>query len=161
MVSAIPSDLRQRVRQAIVEQPYPTVTMLSSLLAVQDALGYLPAEAIELVAEHTDASTNDVWGVASFYPTFRFTPPGRHLVEVCWGATCHLLGAQTLLREALDHLGLSTEGETRDGGVTLKLNPCLGCCAHGPAMSIDGKLKGSVEPGTLPEELDRLRAEDA
>ncbi len=153
--------LRQQVRQAIAGQLSATVTVLSSLLAVQDSLGYLPPEAMEEVAERTGSTSNDVWGVASFYPNFRFTPPGRHLVEVCWGPPCHLLGAQPLLREVMGHLGLSTEGETPDGAVTLKLNTCLGCCAQGPAMSFDGRLRGPIAAAPALQELDRLRAEAA
>ena len=84
-VTTASDDLRQQVRQAVDKQPYATVTVLSSLLAVQDAVGYLPSEAMDEVSERTGASVNDVWGVASFYPNFRFTPPGRHRVEVCWG----------------------------------------------------------------------------
>ena len=151
-------DLRLRVRQAVAEQPYATVTVLSSLLAVQDAIGYLPPEAMDEVAERTGASVNDVWGVASFYPNFRFTSPGRHRVEVCWGPTCHLMGAQPLLRGVMERLELSAEGETRDGAITLKLNTCLGCCAHSPAMSFDHHLRGPISLDDALGEVDRLRA---
>ncbi len=67
--------MRERVRKAIQGQKPTTVTVLSSLLAVHDALGYLPKEAIEEVADTTHSTVNDVWGVASFYPNFRFEPP--------------------------------------------------------------------------------------
>ena len=70
-------DLRERVRQAITNQKRPTVTVLSSLLAAQDVLGYIPDEAIDEVAAYTEASINEVWGVASFYKNFRFTPAWR------------------------------------------------------------------------------------
>ena len=134
--------LREAARQAIAGQPARTVTVLSSLLAVQDELGYLPAEAIDEVAQRTGASVNEVWGVASFYPNFRFRPPARHIIEVCWGPTCHVLGAQPLLHGLLERLGLDGEGDTADGAVTLKLNTCLGVCPHGPATSFDHELVG-------------------
>ena len=152
-------DLRQQVRQAVDEQPYATVTVLSSLLAAQGAVGYLPSEAMDEVSERTGASVNDVWGVASFYPNFRFTPPGRHRVEVCWGPTCHLMGAQDLLHGVMERLELSAEGETQDGAITLKLNTCLGCCAHAPAMSFDHHLRGPIPLDEALSELDRLRAD--
>ena len=85
-----------------------------------------------------------MWGVASFYPNFRFKPPAEHTVEVCWGPTCHVLGAQRLLQDALAQLGLENEGETPDGRVGLKLNTCLGVCAHGPAMAFDHALVGRI-----------------
>lgn len=125
-------------------QKRPTTTVLSSLLAAQDELGYLPGEAIEEVARLTDASINDVWGVASFYTNFRFEPPAEHMVEVCWGPTCHLVGASTILKQLLDDLGLTGEGDTSDGRITLKYNTCLGACAQAPVMSIDHHLRGRM-----------------
>ncbi|MFN3974803.1 MAG: NAD(P)H-dependent oxidoreductase subunit E [Dehalococcoidia bacterium] len=138
--------LRQRIREAIVGQPQPTVTILSSLLAVQDRVGWLPPEAIEEVARHTGATINDVWAVASFYTNFRFSPPGAHTVEVCWGPTCHLLGAQAVLRAVREALGLPGEGDTPDGRVSLKLNTCLGACAQGPALALDHRIYGHISP---------------
>ena len=139
-------ELRERARKAVSSQKRPTVTVLSSLLAAQDILSYLPQEAIEEVAAYTDASINDVWGVATFYTNFRFTPPAEHVVEVCWGPTCHLVGASTILKQLMDDLGLSDEGETADNAVTLKYNTCLGACSQAPAVSIDHRLFGRMTP---------------
>ena len=93
--------LKEQVRGALANQPARTVTILSSLLAIEDEIGYIPTEAIEEVATFTSSTVNDVWGVASFYTNFRFTPPNEHVVEVCWGPTCHLLGAMELLQSVL------------------------------------------------------------
>ena len=143
-MTSAPDALREQARSAIREQPFRTRTVLSSLLSVQDALGYLPQAAIDEAALATGASVNEVWGVASFYPNFRFKPPAEHTVEVCWGPTCHVLGAQRLLQDALAQLGLENEGETPDGRVGLKLNTCLGVCAHAPAMAFDHALVGRI-----------------
>ncbi len=140
--------LREQVRGALANQTARTITVLSSLLAIEDEMGYIPQEAIEEVATFTDATVNDVWGVASFYTNFRFTPPGEHIVEVCWGPTCHLLGAMELLKSVLETLGLSEEGDTPDGKVSLKYNTCLGACAQGPVVRIDEKIIG---PQALPD----------
>ena len=136
--------IRKRVRKAIESQKQPTVTILSSLLAAQEELGYLPDESIEEVATFCDATINEVWGVGSFYTNFRFTPPGRHIVEVCWGPTCHILGAAHILKGIQDDLGLTGEGETADNEVTLKYNTCLGACSQAPVVSIDHQLLGRV-----------------
>ena len=106
--------LRERIRKAIASQTQSNVNVLSSLHAVLDELGYVPDEAIEEVAESAGTTINTVWGVASFYTNFRFTPPGDHIVEICWGPTCHLLGATVILQGVLDDLGMSDEGETAD-----------------------------------------------
>ncbi len=140
--------LREQVRGALANQTARTITVLSSLLAIEDEIGYIPQEAIEEVATFTDATINDVWGVASFYTNFRFTPPGEHIVEVCWGPTCHLLGAMDLLKSVLETLGLSEEGDTPDGKVSLKYNTCLGACAQGPVVRVDEKIIG---PQALPD----------
>jgi NADH:ubiquinone oxidoreductase subunit E len=152
--------LRQRARTAIARQPARTVTILSSLLAAQDELGWLPAVAIDEVAERNGATPNAVWGIASFYPNFRFTVPNRHKVELCWGPTCHVLGAQSVLRGLLSRLGLTTEGETEDGVISLKLNTCLGVCAHAPAMSVDDELTGHIDLDLAIRLVERLKVED-
>ena len=143
-MTLVSGDLRERIRWAITSQKRPTVTVLSSLLAAQDELGYLPDEVIEEVAAHTGTSINDVWGVASFYTNFRFSPPGEHLVEVCWGPTCHIVGAADIMQQVQDDLGLSGEGDTHDKKVTLKYNTCLGACSQAPVMSVDHHLKGRL-----------------
>lgn len=153
--------LRERARRAIAEQPSPTVTVLSSLLAAQDELRYLPFEAIEEAAVSAGASVNEAWSVASFYPNFRFTPPARHSVEVCWGPTCHVLGAQPILQGLARHLGLDGEGDTEDGSVSLKFNTCLGVCPHAPAMSFDHRLAGRMSLDAAVGRLERLRSEES
>ncbi len=139
--------IRERVRCALKQQPQPTVTVLSSLLAVQDAIHYLPDEAIEETAGFCKASVNEVWSVASFYTNFRFTPPGAHVIEVCWGPSCHLAGAQGVLAAVQQELNLFREGETDDRRATLRYNTCLGACALAPVISIDHHLKGRITAG--------------
>jgi NADH-quinone oxidoreductase subunit E len=136
--------LKQRIAHALRSQPQPTVTILSSLLAVEDELGYIPKEAVDEVAAFTSATVNDVWAVASFYPNFRFQPPCDHTVELCWGPSCHLLGAMPLIAAALGAVGLEGEGDTPDGRLSLRYNTCLGACAQAPVISIDHQLIGRL-----------------
>ena len=138
-------NLRTSIKEAIDSQKRPTVTVLSSLLAIQDSIGYIPEEAIEEVAVHSNTSINSVFGVASFYPNFRFTPPGEHSVEVCWGPTCHLKGATEILEIVLAKLGLVSEGDTEDGKVSFRFNTCLGACSQAPVLSLDHELYGNVD----------------
>lgn len=138
--------LKQRITAAIHNQPQPTVTVLSSLLAVEDAIGYIPKEAVEEVADLTGTTINDVWAVASFYPNFRFDPPCEHQLELCWGPSCHLMGAMQVIAAALDHLGVDDEGDTADGKLSLRYNTCLGACAQAPVISADHNLMGRQSP---------------
>ena len=137
---------RSLIRDAVDNQPQSTVTVLSSLLAVEDAIGYVPKEAVEAVALRMDATVNDVWAVATFYPNFRFDPPTEHRIEVCWGPSCHVMGADRIIAAAQDAMGLPDEGDTPDGKATLRYNTCLGACAHAPVIAIDHHLAGRITP---------------
>ena len=138
--------LKQRIRKAVQNQPQPTVTILSSLLAVEDELGYIPREAVEEVASLNQATINDVWAVVSFYPNFRTVPPCDHRIEVCWGPSCHLVGAMPVISSVLEAAGLEDEGDTPDGRLTIRYNTCLGACALAPVMSVDHHLAGRITP---------------
>ena len=141
------------ISDAVNNQPQPTVTVLSSLLAVEDAIGYIPKEAVEAVALRMDATINDVWAVATFYPNFRFDPPTEHRIEVCWGPSCHVMGADRIIAAAQDSLGLSDEGDTPDGKATLRYNTCLGACAHAPVIAIDHHLAGRATPDSARQKI--------
>mgnify|MGYP002524917623 FL=1 len=105
-------NLRKNIRDSISNQKRKTVTVLSSLLAVQDKLHYIPDEAVEEISIHCKVTINDVWSVASFYTNFRFTPPGDKTLDVCWGPSCHINGAQNLINHAHEQLGIKGEGES-------------------------------------------------
>ena len=138
--------LEQRIEKAVRGQAQPTVTVLSSLLAVEDELHYIPREAVDWVARFMGATVNDVWAVASFYPNFRFEPPAQRQVEVCWGASCHLMGAMKVVDAVLEAAGLESEGERPDHRLSVRLNTCLGACSQAPVMSFDHHLVGRVDP---------------
>ena len=89
-------------------------------------------------------TVNDVWGVASFYPNFRFDPPTEHTIEICWGPSCHITGAQDIITTCLNELQLDTEGDTTDGFINFKFNTCLAACAQSPVGSVDHKIVGRL-----------------
>ena len=138
--------LKERIDRAVQHQPQPTVTILSSLLAVEDELGYIPKEAVAAVADFNRATVNDVWAVVSFYPNFRTIPPSARRIEVCWGPSCHLVGAMPVIQAVLAAAGLEDEGDTPDGQLSVRYNTCLGACAQAPVMSIDHHLVGRLSP---------------
>ncbi len=147
--------LKERIRKTVHNQPQPTVTILSSLLAVEDELGYIPREAVEAVAAYNQVTINDVWAVVTFYPNFRTIPPCDHRIEVCWGPSCHLVGAMPVIAALLEAAGLDDEGDTPDGNLTVRYNTCLGACAQAPVMSLDHHLVGRV----IPEQVEHLVAQ--
>ena len=154
------SKLREQIRQILNSQSQPTVTVLSSLIAVQDSIHYLPDEAIKEAATYCGSTINEVWSVASFYTNFRFTPPGEKTLDVCWGPSCHLVGAQQVLDAVQTALDIKEEGESADGKVTLKYNTCLGACAQGPVIAIDHHLIGKQTPESAAKIARDLRGLD-
>ena len=138
--------INERVTKALGSQQQHTITLLSSLLAVQDELGFIPEQAVEQVASFTNSTVNDVWGVASFYTNFRFEMPGSHTIELCWGPSCHVQGALAVIKAVLDSLALEGEGDTPDGRASVRFNTCLGACSRGPVISVDHELKGGLSP---------------
>ena len=148
--------LKRRISEAVHGQPQATVTVLSSLLAVEDELGYIPKEAVEEVAALTESTINDVWAVASFYPNFRFEPPSQHTVEICWGTSCHLVGAMPLIEAVLGAAGLAGEGDTEDRRLTIRFNTCLGACSQAPVISIDHQLLGRLSADAAREKVSAL-----
>ena len=150
--------IRATIKKTLAAHHDSTVTVLSSLLAIEDAIGYIPPQAIEEVAKFTRSTINDVWGAASFYTNFRTTPPGKHVIEVCWGPSCHMRGAKDILKRALTLLDLKTEGDTNDNLFTVKYNTCLGACAHAPVISIDHHLIGDMTPEQVRQQIEDLRS---
>ena len=151
--------LRSSINESISNQKRSTVTVLSSLLAVQDSLHYIPDEAIEEIASFCKVTINDVWSVASFYTNFRFTPPGDKTLDVCWGPSCHINGAQKLITKAHDLLDIEGEGESSDNKVTLRYSTCLGACAQSPVFAIDHKMFGKLDDGKVETLIDTLKKE--
>lgn len=129
--------------------------LLPVLHAVQEALGYIPPEAVPVVAERMNLSRADVHGVISFYHYFRSTPPGRHIVHLCRAEACQSMSAQALEAHAKGRLGVGFHATTPDGVFSLEPVYCLGNCALSPAMMVDGRLYGRVTP----ERFDAVMAE--
>ncbi len=134
-----------------------TVTVLSSLIWIQEALGYLPKDSISAVAEYTKASVNDVYGVATFYTHFRFEPPGKHQVEICWGPSCHIFDSKGLMKQAEEFADTKFGSTTDDKNYTLRGLECAGACALAPVGKIDGKLMGRMNAEKLGQALEKTK----
>jgi formate dehydrogenase subunit gamma len=116
------------------------------LHAVQDRLGWVPPKALPLIAFELNLTRAEVHGVVTFYHYFRQHPPGQHVIHLCRAEACQAVGAATLEAHAKRALGVDFHGTTPDGGHTLEPVYCLGNCATGPSMMIDGQLHSHVTP---------------
>jgi formate dehydrogenase subunit gamma len=125
------------------QQPGPLLVVLH---AVQDALGYIPTTGIPRIAEALRLSRAEVHGVVTFYHYFRTHQPGRQVVQVCRAEACQARGGGALEAHAKARLGVDFHETTADGATTLEAVYCLGNCATGPAVRIDGRLHSAVTP---------------
>ena len=135
----------------------PEVTVLSALIDIQEQLHYLPPESIPAVAELTGVSVNDVYTVATFYTHFRFSPPGEHVIEACWGPSCHLRGASEVMAAAEKAVGATFDSDTPDGKFTLRKLSCAGACGHGPVVVLDHKMRGNAGPADVTAFVEQAR----
>jgi len=118
--------------------------LIPILLEVQTNFGYLPKEAILLVADFLNLSEGHIYSVASFYKRLRLLPLGKQRVTVCRGTACHIRGGPHILQEAEKAMGLK-EGETSsDLEYTLDTVGCVGCCALAPCLTVNGKVHGAM-----------------
>ncbi len=124
------------------------------LQRTQETLGYLSPDAVRHVARWLKLSENDVYGVATFYAQFRFSPPGRHRVRVCLGTACHVKGGVQMLETLERRLQVSPGETTADGEYGLERVACLGCCALAPVVTIDDTIHAQMSVLKLQELLD-------
>jgi formate dehydrogenase subunit gamma len=133
--------------------------LLPILHAVQEAIGFVPADAVSLIAQELNLSRAEIHGVVTFYHYFRTRRGGRHVVHLCRAEACQSVGAAALEQHAKRSLGVDFHGTSADGMVTLEPVYCLGNCALGPALMIDEELQGRVSPGRFDELMQSLRRE--
>lgn len=134
--------------------------LLPILHAVQDAIGYIPRDAVPQIAERLNLSRAEVHGVVTYYHHFRSEAPGRHVVQVCRAEACQSMGADALMAHAEQRLGCATHGghgaTSDDGCYTLNPVYCLGLCAASPAVVVDDKLHARMTPSRFDRLIDAL-----
>lgn len=133
--------------------------LLPALHAIQEALGWIPPEALPLVAAAFNRSRAEVHGVLTFYHDFCTAPPAKHRVRICGAEACQSMGAQQLVAEAEQLLGCAVQGRNADASVSLESVYCLGQCAAAPAMVVDERLCVRVTPKDIARILADVRKE--
>ncbi|HEV2446670.1 MAG TPA: NAD(P)H-dependent oxidoreductase subunit E [Candidatus Sulfopaludibacter sp.] len=131
--------------------------LIAILQDIQARYGYLPAEALRAVAETTGRPLVDIYGVATFYRSFSLRPRGRHVCSVCLGTACHVRGGPAVAGEFERHLGVPRGETTADRQFTLETVNCLGACALGPIVVVDGHYFSNVSVAGAKDVLERAR----
>jgi NADH-quinone oxidoreductase subunit E len=127
-------------------QPQQLIEVLQD---VQETFGYISEEVMTAVSRELGVPLIEVYRVASFYKAFSLKPRGRHLLTICMGTACHVRGAQRLLDELKGQLNIEPNQTTQDNLFTLQRVNCLGACALGPIVVMDGKYFRNMTPNRL------------
>jgi len=136
-------------------------SLMSILQEVQAKHGYLSQTALRTVSSLTGHPLVDVYSLATFYRAFSTVPRGRHVVSVCQGTACHIRGAARPLEELQRQLGIRTGQTTPDGQFYLETVNCLGACALGPVVVVDGTYHSRVDGARAKHIVDQLRQDKA
>jgi len=129
-------------------------SLIPLLQKAQELDGYISPEKVGKIAEYLKMTESQVFGVASFYSQFRFTPPGEHSISVCLGTACHVNGGETLLDTIERDLDVKPGESTSDEKFDLNRVACLGCCALAPVVKVDDDIHSKVNVIKLKEILD-------
>lgn len=149
-----------RIRDIFKRHPANRGSLIPVLQDVQDDFGYLSEEAVEELSQLMGISANEIYGVATFYTQFRFSPPGRHRIQSCLGTACHVRGGQNILNELEQRLGITAGQTTADGQFDLERVACLGCCALAPVVAVDGKVHAQVTAKKIPSVLSQYSGKE-
>jgi len=125
---------------------------------IQEQYNYLPEDALREVADRLEMPMRDIFGVATFYKSFRLSPRGKHLISVCVGTTCHVRGAPAIAAAFTRQLGIEPGETTGDRGFTFETVNCLGACAVGPVVVVDGDYFSNVKTADVRKIIDETSA---
>jgi NADH-quinone oxidoreductase subunit E len=122
----------------INKHPHEKKSIIPILQDIQSKYNWLPPIALTTISNELDIPLIDIIGIATFYKSFSLEPKGKHQATVCMGTACHVRGAPKILEEFERKLDVEVGHRTEDGEFSLDEVACLGCCAIGPVVVIDG-----------------------
>ena len=159
-------DVVRLVEKAIDEHGATREAVIPILSEINRALGYIPAAALPEIRRHINLpqagvflADSHMYSAASFYQLFSLKPLGKHVIRFCESAPCHVMGGRQVIQTIQDELRLKPGETSEDGKWSLLTTSCVGVCAVGPVILIDGDFYGNVTPERVPEILARYRDE--
>lgn len=142
-----------RIDQIIDKHQGEASSLIQVLLEIQSEHHWLPKEALERVSEKLQVPFTRIQHIATFYKAFSLVPKGRHEIQICLGTACHVRGAPRVLDAVQDLIGIKPGETDLDLKFSLETVNCLGCCALGPVIAIDGKTHGKMAPAKVADVL--------
>ena len=137
--------LKQKTKSILDNYQRDQGMLVSILQDIQAEYNYLPKEAVVEVSQALGTPLSQVYSVATFFKAFSLEPRGRYLINVCLGTACHVRGAVKILEAIERELDIKAGGTTGDLKFTLETVNCVGCCALGPVVIIDGEYYGQMK----------------
>lgn len=131
--------------------------LIPILQEIQERQGYLSREAVVLVGKALKLPVSKIYGVATFYNQFRFTPQGKYHIQVCRGTACHVKGSAAVLDALKRELKVESGETTRDGLFSLEVVACIGACGLAPVINIDGDFHANLTSQKIPSVLNQYR----
>lgn len=146
------------LEEIVVKYREKEANIIFLLQETQEALGYVPKEAVEYFSERLEIAPSKFYGIATFYSQFRMKPTGKNKITACCGTACHVKGAERILNGLKRELKLSDEEDTTaDRVFTLEKVACLGTCSFAPIVLVNGAVRGKTNVDTLVKEIKSLR----
>ena len=142
-----------KIDKIIDKYPGDPSSLIQVLLEIQGENRWLPKEALEKVSKKLKVPLNRIQHIVTFYKAFSLVPKGRHEIHVCTGTACHVRGATRVLDTVQDLTGLKPGLTDQDLKFSLDTVSCVGCCALGPVMVIDGEYHGKMAPAKAEDVL--------
>lgn len=147
----------QKLKSYIDEIEDKEGSLISVLHKAQEIFGYLPEEIQEFVAENLELPISKVYGVVSFYQFFTMTPKGKYPISVCMGTACYVRGAENILNDIKNYLGIDVGQTTPDGLFTLDTLRCIGACGMAPVVIVGKDVYGKEEVKEIRKILERYK----
>jgi NADH-quinone oxidoreductase subunit E len=135
-----------KIEQIIDKHQGKADSLIQILLEIQSENRWLPKEVLEKVSKKLQVPLSRIQHIATFYKAFSLVPKGRHEIHICMGTACHVRGAPRVLDTVQDLIGIRPGETDSDLKFSLETVNCLGCCALGPVMEVDGKYHGKMVP---------------
>ena len=152
------TEIEARTAALVADLKHLEGPLLPILHGIQDEFGFVPGEALPVIAEALNISNAEVHGVVSFYHDYRKEPAGRHVLKICQAEACQSMGSERIADEVKAALGIGFHETSADGAVTLEPVYCLGFCACAPAAMLDGRPLGRLDGDAIEEIVAEVRA---
>ncbi len=135
-----------RIDQIINKHQGAASSLIQVLLEIQSEHHWLPREVLQRISEKLQVPLARILHIVTFYKAFSLVPKGQHQVHVCVGTACHVRGASRIIDSLQTLIGIKPGETDLELKYSFETVNCLGCCALGPVLEIDGKTHGKMTP---------------